>query len=46
MLSHKDDLFFSLLKYLVLCFTFKPLIRLELISFLSVKWAFLIPLCG
>lgn len=46
MLSHKDDLFSSRLKYLVLRFTFTPLIHLELISFLSVKWSFLIPPCG
>ena len=42
MLSHKDNLLYSLLKYLVLVFTPKSLIHVELISVFSVKQGFIV----
>lgn len=37
MLNHRDHLLYSLLKYLVLLFTFKSFIHLELIFVFSMK---------
>ena len=42
MLSHEDNLLYSLLKYLVLVFTPKSLIHVELISVFSVKQGFIV----